>query len=47
MAIRELAETWASLYSNSVAIRSLVSFAHFGGLMAGGGTAIAADVGML
>lgn len=47
MAIRELAETWASLYSNSVAIRSVVSFAHFGGLMTGGGTAIAADLGML
>ena len=45
--IRELAETWASLYSNSVAIRSAVSFAHFGGMITGGGTAIAADLNML
>lgn len=45
--IRELAETWASLYSNSVALRSAVSFAHVGGLITGGGTAIAADLGML
>ena len=45
--IRELAETWASLYSNSVAIRSAVSFAHFGGMITGGGTAIAADLSML
>jgi len=45
--IRELSETWASLYSNSVAIRSAVSFAHFGGMITGGGTAIAADLNML
>lgn len=47
MAMRELAETWASVYSNSVAIRSAVSFAHIGALLTGGGTAIAADLGML
>jgi hypothetical protein len=47
MPIRELAETWASLYSNSVALRSAVSFAHVGSLITGGGTAIAADLGML
>jgi len=45
--IRELTETWASLYSNSAAIRSAVSFAHFGGMITGGGTAIAADLNML
>ena len=47
MALRELAETWASLYSNSVALRSLVSFAHFGGIISGGGAAITADLAML
>lgn len=47
MAIRELAETWASLYSNSIALRSAISFAHVGGLMTGGGVAIAADLGVL
>ena len=47
MAIRELAETWASVYSNSAAIRTAVSFAHVGGLLVGGGTAIASDLDML
>ena len=41
--LRELAETWSSLYSNSAIIRSSVAFAHVGGLVAGGGSAIAAD----
>lgn len=47
MPIRELAESWASVYSNSVTLRSAVAFAHFGGLITGGGTAIAADLSML
>ena len=41
--VRELADSWSSLYSNSAAIRSAVAFAHVGGLVAGGGSAIAAD----
>jgi len=41
--IRELAETFSSWYSNSAAIRSSIAFAHVGGLVAGGGSAIAAD----
>jgi len=41
--IRELADTWSSWYSNSAAIRSSIAFAHVGGLVAGGGSAIAAD----
>lgn len=41
--IRELAETWSSWYSNSAVIRSSIAFAHVGGLVAGGGSAIAAD----
>jgi hypothetical protein len=43
VAIRELAETWSSVYSNSAALRSAIAFAHVGGLVAGGGTAVAAD----
>ena len=43
MPIREIADTWASVYSNSAAIRSGVSFAHLGGLVASAGPAIAAD----
>ena len=39
----ELVETWSSIYSNSAAIKSALGFAHLGGLLAGGGMAIAAD----
>jgi hypothetical protein len=45
--IRELAETWASVYAGSAALRSLVSFLHMGGLLTAGGCAIAGDLGML
>jgi hypothetical protein len=41
--IREIADTWASIYSNSAALRSAISFAHVGGLVGGGGCALAAD----
>ena len=41
--VREIADAWASLYSNSAALRSGVSFAHLGGLVASAGPAIAAD----
>ena len=41
--VRELADAWSSVYSNSAAIRSTVAFAHIGGLVGGGGCAIAAD----
>jgi len=45
--VRELVDTWASLYANSAALRSALSFAHLGGLVGGGGCAIAADLGAL
>ena len=41
--IRELADSWASIYANSAALRSVISFAHIGGLVGGGGCALAAD----
>jgi hypothetical protein len=44
MPIRELADTWASLYANSAAVRSGVAFGHIGALLGGGGCAIAADL---
>ena len=47
MPVRELVDSWASLYSNSAALRSAISFAHAGGLLAGGGCAVAADIGAL
>jgi uncharacterized membrane protein len=36
-------DTWASIYANSAAIRTTIGFMHVGGLVAGGGCAIAAD----
>jgi hypothetical protein len=36
-------ETWASFYANHAAIRTMIGFLHIGGLVGGGGCAIAAD----
>lgn len=36
-------DVWASLYSNHAALRSAVDFLHVGGLLGGGGAAVAAD----
>jgi hypothetical protein len=47
MPVREIVDTWASLYANSAALRSTVGFAHVGALVGGGGCAIAADLGAL
>jgi uncharacterized membrane protein len=43
LSIGDLADSWSSIYSNSAAIRSAVAFVHIGGLVGGGGCAIAAD----
>ena len=43
IALREITESWSAVYSNSAAIRSALAFAHVGGLVAGGGTAVVAD----
>ena len=40
-------EVWASIYANSSATRTLLGFAHVAGLIVGGGSAIAADRGVL
>ena len=37
-------ESWTSLYANHAALRTAVEFAHIGGLVAGGGCAITADL---
>ncbi len=42
-ALQNLSDNWASIYSHSPAIKSALSFAHIGGLVGGGGCAIAAD----
>jgi hypothetical protein len=40
----QLIESWAAFYANHAAIKTIVEFAHIGGLVAGGGCAIAADL---
>jgi hypothetical protein len=42
-AIATAAKPWASLYSDSTAVSSTVTFFHLGGLLFAGGTAIASD----
>lgn len=41
--LAHLLETWAALYSNHAALRTGAEFLHVGGLVAGGGCAVAAD----
>ena len=43
VSIGNLADHWSSIYSASTAIKSAVAFVHIGGLVGGGGCAIAAD----
>lgn len=38
-----LVAAWSSIYSNSAVLRTGIGFAHIGGLLAGGGSAIVAD----
>ena len=42
-----LAQPWADVYGGSTAVQSAVTFLHFGGLLAAGGFALAADRGVL
>jgi hypothetical protein len=39
-----LLESWASLYANHATLRTGIEFIHIGGLVAGGGCAITADL---
>jgi len=41
--LKDLFDTWSSLYSNHAALRTSIEFLHVGGLIAGGGCAVAAD----
>lgn len=45
--VHDLIDGWASLYSNSAALRSAIAFVHIGGLVSGGGCAVAADLATL
>jgi hypothetical protein len=42
-ALRDLATTWGSIYANHAAMRTAISFAHVGGLVAAGGASMMAD----
>jgi hypothetical protein len=42
--LSHLLEAWSSLYSNHAALRTAIEFTHIGGLVAAGGSAIAADL---
>jgi hypothetical protein len=43
MSLKDLADTWSSIYSTSPAIKSALAFTHIGALVGGGGAAIASD----
>jgi hypothetical protein len=47
LGITHLASSWASVYSNSAATRTAIGFAHVGGLVISGGTALSADRAVL
>jgi hypothetical protein len=47
LGIAHLASSWASVYSNSAATRTAIGFAHVGGLVVSGGTALSADRAVL
>jgi hypothetical protein len=44
---RELATNWGSYYSNHALLRTLIAFAHVGGLVVAGGAAMVADRAIL
>ncbi len=45
--LANLLESWRSLYANHAALRTGVEFMHIGGLLAGGGCAIAVDLAII
>jgi hypothetical protein len=42
--LNHLLDSWTSLYANHAALRTAIEFTHIGGLVAGGGCAITADL---
>ncbi len=42
--LSHLLESWASIYANHAALRTAIEFMHIGGLLAGGGCAVTADL---
>jgi uncharacterized membrane protein len=46
-ALRDIATNWGSYYANHAVLRTLVAFAHVGGLVVAGGAAMVADRAVL
>ena len=46
-ALKSLAVSWGSIYSNHAVLRTAVTFAHIGGLVGAGGAAVTIDRGIL
>jgi hypothetical protein len=42
--LSQLLESWGSVYANHAALRTGIEFMHIGGLLAGGGCAVTADL---
>ena len=42
--LSHLLESWSSVYANHAALRTGIEFMHIGGLLAGGGCAVTADL---
>src|SRR5207247_8555609 len=47
LTMSNLLASWGSLYANHAALRTIIAFLHVGPLVAGGGSAIAADRSLL
>jgi hypothetical protein len=47
ISLDHVATAWAAVYANSPAIRTALGFAHVGGLVVAGGTALSADRAVL
>lgn len=45
--LNHLLESWSSLYANHAALRTGIEFLHVGGLVAGGGCAMTADLAII
>ena len=45
--LHDILINWGSLFANHAAVRTLVTFVHIAGLLAGGGAAVTADRGLL
>ena len=45
--LTSMLDSWSALYSDHASLRTAIEFAHVGGLLAGGGSAFAADLAIV